>query len=103
MVTKKTCIVICWFLVGFIGSQIYFSCFGVLPGIGYRIAYGIALGIMYILYPFFAIYMFVTSLASGKKGLIDDVILILGVLGVVYLLIPVVVSVIFNRMKKIKE
>ncbi len=99
-ITKKMCIVICWFLFAFIGSQIYFGCYEVLPGIGYRIAYGIALGIMYILYPFFAVYMFVTSLASGKKGLIDDVFLILGVLGVVYILIPLVVSVVFDRMKK---
>ena len=100
VITKMKCIVICWFLFAFIGSQIYFGYYEVLPGIGYRIETGIAMGIGYILYPFFALYMFLTSLASGKQKLIDDVILILGVLGVVYILIPLVVSVVFDRMKK---
>lgn len=99
IIGKKTCIVICWFLVGFIGAQIYFSYLDV-PGVEYRIEAGIGLGIAYIIYPFSALRMLITSIFSGREELLDDVGLLLGMLGVIYILIPVVVSIIYNRMKK---
>ena len=88
VITHKTCIVIGRFLVGFIASKFFLGYFDFLAGIAY------------IFYPFSAICLLIIFIASGKKGLLDDAILFLGVLGVIYILIPVVVSVIFNRMKK---
>jgi hypothetical protein len=103
IIGKKTCIVICWFLVGFIGAQISISYFDARTGVGDRIMEGIAFGIGYILYPLLAPYMLITSIASGKQKVMDYAIQVLGVLGILYILIPVVVSVIFDRMKKLRR
>ncbi|MCC5463788.1 hypothetical protein [Pelosinus baikalensis] len=88
VITQKTCIVICRFLVGFIASKIFLGYFDFLAGIAY------------IFYPFSALCLLVIFIGSGKKELIDNSILVLGVLAVIYILIPVVVEAIYNKMKK---
>lgn len=88
MITKNKCIVICWFLVGLIVSRIFLGRFEFIAGIGY------------IFYPLWVLPVWGMSTDSGNQEFIDGATLFLGVLGVVYILIPLVVSVAFDRMKK---
>ena len=92
MFIKFNCIIICWFLVGLIVSKIF---------LGY---FEFSIGIGYIFYPFFALYLLVISIASGKEELIDSAILFFGTLAIIYVLIPVVVLVFFEKIKiKLKK
>lgn len=101
VITKNKYIVISWFLVGFVGSQICFDYFNVPRlDIGSRIEFGITLGIGYIFYPLTALFLFATSTDSGNKEFMNQTIDILGMFGIIYILIPVAVEFVYNRMKK---
>ena len=84
-------VVTCWFLVGLIVSKIIFGYFEIAVGIGY------------IFYPFMALFLFAVSTDSGNKEFMDSTILCLGTLGIIYIAIPLVVSIIFYRMKKLRR
>lgn len=88
MFTRFNCTVICWFLVGLIVSKIYLGHFEILAGI------------MYILYPFFGLFLFGMANDPGTQEAMDNAISFFGSLAFIYILIPVVVSFVFNRMKK---
>ncbi|WP_110955891.1 hypothetical protein [Anaerosinus massiliensis] len=87
IITKFNCIVLAWFFAGVISSKILFGYFE------------IAVGFAYIFYPFISLFLWITSTDSGNQNFMDETSKVLEVLWGFYILIPLVISNIYDRLK----
>lgn len=87
MVNKVVYTLIGWFLVGLIIGKIVFGYFEVF------------LGILYIFYPIYGLFLFVMANDSGTQKAFAISSLTFGVLAFIYILIPISISFIIDKTK----